>query len=62
VGDLVTSFDERALQALSATFDQLAEQGLLTPVVTLDRLRAALSPSQLLPAHDREQGGDRHRP
>jgi LAS superfamily LD-carboxypeptidase LdcB len=46
VGHRVTSFDEPTLRSLSATFDQLAEQGVLTPVITLDRLRTSLSASQ----------------
>jgi hypothetical protein len=43
----VASFDESILGTFPATFRALEEQGILTPVVTLDRLRASLSPGQL---------------
>jgi hypothetical protein len=42
----IASFDESALKTCLATFKSLEDQGILTPTVTLDRLRAWLSPAQ----------------
>jgi len=42
----IASFDESALATFPATFESLEEQGILTPTVTLDRLRAGLSGEQ----------------
>jgi LAS superfamily LD-carboxypeptidase LdcB len=46
VSDPITSFDESTLATFPATFEMLEEQGILTPTVTLDRLRASLSAVQ----------------
>jgi LAS superfamily LD-carboxypeptidase LdcB len=46
VSDPITSFDESTLATFSATFESLEEQGILTPTVTLDRLRTLLSAAQ----------------
>jgi D-alanyl-D-alanine carboxypeptidase len=40
------SFDEAVLRTFPATLDSLDEQGVLTPVLTLDRLRSFLSAGQ----------------
>lgn len=40
------SFDESVLQTFPATFESLERQGLLTPIVTLDGLRACLNADQ----------------
>ncbi len=42
----IQSFDEAILATLQASFASLKEQGVLTPVVTLERLQSALSPEQ----------------
>jgi LAS superfamily LD-carboxypeptidase LdcB len=46
MNERIASFDESALRTFSATFTSLEEQGLLTPIVTLDRLRALLTADQ----------------
>lgn len=46
MSDPITSFDESTLAAFPATFELLEEQGILTPTVTLDRLRTLLSADQ----------------
>jgi LAS superfamily LD-carboxypeptidase LdcB len=46
VSDPIKSFDESTLKTFPATFESLEQQGLLTPTVTLDRLRALLSADQ----------------
>jgi LAS superfamily LD-carboxypeptidase LdcB len=47
VSDPIASFDESTLKTFPATFESLASQGILTPIVTLDELRASLSAEQL---------------
>jgi LAS superfamily LD-carboxypeptidase LdcB len=42
----IAAFDESALNTFPATFESLEGQGILTPTVTLDRLRAGLSGEQ----------------
>ena len=42
----IKSFDASVLQTFPATFDVLEEQGILTPIMTLDELQASLSPEQ----------------
>jgi LAS superfamily LD-carboxypeptidase LdcB len=42
----VAAFDESTLKTFPATFDLLEQQGILTPTVTLDRLRAGLGHDQ----------------
>jgi hypothetical protein len=44
--DRITAFDESELSSLLARFDQLEEKGILTPTMTLDRLRSSLSADQ----------------
>ena len=44
--DPITSFDESVLRTFPATFESLEEQGVLTPIVTLDELKALLSTGQ----------------
>jgi hypothetical protein len=46
VSDPIKSFDESTLKTFPATFKFLEEQGILTPTVTLDQLRALLSADQ----------------
>lgn len=46
MSDPITAFDESTLATFSATFELLEEQGILTPTVTLDRLRTLLSAAQ----------------
>jgi hypothetical protein len=46
VNDPVKSFDESTLKTFPATFESLERQGILTPTVTLDRLKAGLSADQ----------------
>lgn len=46
MGGPVAAFDEATLKTFPATFESLAGQGLLTPVITLERLRALLSAHQ----------------
>ena len=46
VNDPTKSFDESTLKNFPATFESLEQQGILTPTVTLDRLRAKLSADQ----------------
>jgi hypothetical protein len=46
VNDPTKSFDESALKNFPATFESLEQQGILTPTVTLDLLRAKLSADQ----------------
>jgi D-alanyl-D-alanine carboxypeptidase-like protein len=43
VNDPVKSFDESTLKKFPATFESLEQQGILTPTVALDRLKAGLS-------------------
>jgi LAS superfamily LD-carboxypeptidase LdcB len=46
MSDQIRSFDESTLRTFPATFDSLEEQGVLTPTVTLARLRPLLSTGQ----------------
>jgi LAS superfamily LD-carboxypeptidase LdcB len=46
VSDPIASFDESTLKTFPALFESLDEQGILTPTVTLDQLRALLSTDQ----------------
>jgi LAS superfamily LD-carboxypeptidase LdcB len=46
MSDPITSFDESILQTFPATFESLERQGVLTPIVTLDGLRACLNAGQ----------------
>jgi hypothetical protein len=46
MSDPITSFDESTLQTFPVTFESLEQQGILTPIVTLDGLRASLSAGQ----------------
>jgi Nuclease-related domain len=46
MSDPIKSFDESVLQTFPATFESLEQQGLLTPIVTLDGLRACLNADQ----------------
>ena len=43
---MLSSFNEVVLKTFPATFESLEEQGVLTPVVTVDRLRSSLSAGQ----------------
>jgi hypothetical protein len=43
MSDPITSFDESILQTFPATFESLEREGVLTPIVTLDGLRACLN-------------------
>jgi len=43
---MLSSFNEEILRTFPATFDSLEEQGVLTPVVTLDGLKPFLSADQ----------------
>lgn len=42
----IQSFDESVLQTFAVTFTSLKEQGVLTPIVTLDDLKAGLTAEQ----------------
>jgi len=46
MSDLVTSFDAATMSTFPAAFELLEGQGVLTPTVTLDQLRASLSAAQ----------------
>lgn len=46
MSDPIASFDESTLNTFPALFESLDEQGILTPIVTLDHLRARLSADQ----------------
>jgi LAS superfamily LD-carboxypeptidase LdcB len=46
VSHRIASFDESALRTFPVTLESLAEQGVLIPTVTLDRLRPLLSAGQ----------------
>lgn len=46
MNDPIESFDESILKTFPVTFESLEEQGVLTPTVTLARLRALLSTGQ----------------
>jgi hypothetical protein len=46
MSDPIASFDESVLQTFPATFESLEQQGVLTPIVTLDGLRACLNADQ----------------
>ena len=46
MSDPIKTFDESTLQTFPATFESLEQQGILTPTVTLDGLRASLNADQ----------------
>jgi hypothetical protein len=46
MSDPIESFDESILKTFHVTFESLDEQGILTPIITLARLKALLSTGQ----------------